>query len=282
MPDYPLVELGGSGLPIHLALANGFPPDVYRPLLEPFTARYRVLCLLPRPLWNPPPDPDGLTSWRQFAADLLEGLRAHNLTDVIAVGHSMGGVHSLLAALAEPQRFRALILLDPTILPPLTLAAIRLLRAVGMGQRFPLVRGALRRRAHFASAEEAFAYWRGKPLFRNWSDEVLRLYVEGLTCPAPDGGVTLRWSPQWEARAYQTIFTEVWREVPRLRGVLPILVLRGAQTNTFVAASERRMRRLLPEATYVTLQGHGHLFPMSAPQEAQQIIATWLREQGIG
>lgn len=282
MPDYPLVELGGNGLPIHLALANGFPPEVYRPLLEPFTARFRVLCLLPRPLWNPPPDPDGLTSWRQFAADLLEGLRAHNLTDVIAVGHSMGGVHSLLAALAEPQRFRALILLDPTILPPLTLAAIRLLRAVGMGQRFPLVQGALRRRAHFASAEEAFAYWRGKPLFRNWSDEVLRLYAEGLTHPAPDGGVTLRWSPQWEARAYQTIFTEVWREVPRLRGVLPILVLRGAQTNTFVAASERRMRRLLPEATYVTLQGHGHLFPMSAPQEAQQVIAAWLKEQGIG
>ncbi len=281
MPSYPLVEFGGSGPLIHLALANGFPPEVYRPLLGPLTARYRVVCLLPRPLWNPPPDPAGLTSWRQFAADLLEGLRAHDLSDVIAIGHSMGGVHSLLAALAEPRRFRALILLDPTLLPPPLLMAIRLLRALGMGRRFPLVQGALRRRAHFASAEEAFTYWRSKPLFRDWSDEVLRLYVEGLTCPSSHGGVTLRWSPQWEARAYQTILTDVWCEVPRLRGLLPVLVVRGAQTNTFVAASERHMRRLLPQATYVTLQGHGHLFPMSAPQEARQVIEAWLNDQLI-
>ena len=279
---YPLIEIGGSGPPIHLALANGFPPEAYRPLLEPFTARYRVLCLLPRPLWNPPPAPDGLSSWRDLATDLLHGLRAHNLEGVIAVGHSMGGVHSLLAVLAEPCRFRALILLDPTILPPLPLAAIRLLQALGMGSHFPLVRGALRRRAHFESVEEAFAYWRAKPLFRDWSDEVLRLYAEGLTCPAPDGSVTLRWSPQWEARIYQTILTDVWRDVPRLRGLLPTLIVRGEQTNTFVAASERRMRRLLPEATLITLEGHGHLFPMSAPQETRRIMEAWLREKGIG
>lgn len=280
--SYPLVEFGGSGPLIHLALANGFPPEAYRPLLEPLTERYRVVCLPPRPLWNPPPAPDGLTSWRELAADLLDGLRAHNLEDVIAVGHSMGGVHSLLAVLAEPRRFRALILLDPTILPPLPLAAIRLLQALGMGSRFPLVRGALRRRAYFESVEEAFAYWRAKPLFHDWSDEVLRFYAEGLTRPAPNGGVMLRWSPQWEARAYQTILTDVWRDVPRLRGLLPTLIVRGERTDTFVAASKRRARRLLPEATFVTLEGHGHLFPMSAPQETRRIIEAWLKERGIG
>jgi pimeloyl-ACP methyl ester carboxylesterase len=150
------------------------------------------------------------------------------------------------------------------------------MRALGLGGRFPLVRQALRRRARFDDAEQAFAYWRPKPLFAGWSDEALRLYVEGMTTPAPDGGLTLAWSPRWEARIYQTILTSSWREPARLRRGLPVLVVRGTQTNTYVAASDRRMRRLLPEAAHVALEGEGHLFPQAAPDRTRQVIEAWL------
>jgi pimeloyl-ACP methyl ester carboxylesterase len=274
---YLLYEFGGDGPPINLAIANGFSPQTYRPLAGPLADRYRVVSLLPRALWTPPPPPGEFHTWRQMADDLLAGLREHEMRDVIAVGHSMGGVASMLAAIAEPERFRALILLDPTLLRPELLRLIAAMRALGQVSHFPLARGARRRRAQFASAAEAFAYWRDKPLFHNWSDAVLQLYVEGMTRPSANGaGVELAWPPEWEARYYETIVTDSWREVPKLRGLLPVLVIWGRETDTFTRVSARKFRRLVPEATVVDIPGHGHLFPQSAPDEARGIIEGWL------
>lgn len=282
MTSYPLYDIGGAGPVLHLAVANGFPPHTYRPLLEPLTDAYRVVSLPPRALWpgiGAPPEQPG--SWRELADDLLAGLRQHDLTGVIAVGHSFGGVASLLAALADPQRFHALILLDPTILPPPVMDAIRTVRQQNGELRLPLVDGALKRRSRFADYGEAFAYWRGKPLFSDWTDSALHLYTESMTRPAPDGGLELTWNPLWEAYYYQSIYTEVWDDLPRLDGLLPILVVGGETTDTFVTESRDLVRKLLPHATHATVSGRGHLFPHSAPAETRRIIRGWLNSTGL-
>jgi pimeloyl-ACP methyl ester carboxylesterase len=277
----PLCEFGGSGPVMHLAVANGFPPPGYRPLLGHFTDSYRVISLPPRPLWPEGPAPSGLASWRDLAADLLDGLRAHDLHDVIALGHSMGGLVSSLAALEEPGRFRALALLDPTFLPPAILAAIRASQIFGLGDRSPIIQGALRRRDRWASPEETFGHWRSKAFFADWPDEALWEHVRGATRPDGDG-VTLAWSRQWEARCFRTIPLDTWRIVARLRDLpLPILAIGGEATNTFRPASIRKMRRLAPQADFVTVRGHGHLFPQSAAAETARIIRRWLEERGL-
>ncbi|MDX2139456.1 MAG: alpha/beta hydrolase, partial [Chloroflexota bacterium] len=260
-----LHEFGGAGAVMHLAVANGFPPETYTPLLAPLTAHYRVLSLPPRALWIPPPATDTVRSWRDLADDLLAGLRAHDLRDVIAVGHSFGAVASLVAAAQEPQRFRALILLDPTIFPPHMLFTIRLMQTFGLQSRMPLVNGALKRRARFDTLDEAFIYWRGKRLFSDWSDDALRLYTKSVLHPSADGKLVLRWSPQWEARYYQTILTTTWRSVSQLRGKVPVLTLRGERSDTFFPAAAERLQRLLPDMRYSEIAEHGHLFPHTAP-----------------
>jgi pimeloyl-ACP methyl ester carboxylesterase len=276
-----LYEFGGNGAVMHLAVANGFPPQTYTPLLQPFTARYRVVSLPPRPLWHEPPPPESIHSWRSLADDLLAGLRDYDLRDVIAIGHSFGCVASMLAVIEEPNRFRALILLDPTFLPPRLLRLIDVARIFRFDGRQPLVNGALRRRQYFANRDEAFAYWRSKPLFRDWSDDALWLYTDSMTRPAPDGGLRLTWSPEWEARYYRTIFTHSWREIPKLRGLLPTLAIRGTTTNTFAESSARKFRDMLPDADYAEIEGHGHLFPQSAPEETRRLIEGWLEKQSL-
>jgi pimeloyl-ACP methyl ester carboxylesterase len=278
-----------ANLPVlHLAVANGFPPQTYEPLLKPLTDRYHIVSLPPRPLWTDPPPPKSVKSWKSLAEDLLAGLKQYNLTNVIAVGHSFGGIASMLAAIAEPQRFRALVLLDPTILPPPILLAAKLLRPLGVNSRNALVQGARRRRSQFADADEAFAYWRGKTLFTDWSDETLRLYVQGLTRPASNangsatrGGIELTWSPEWEAYYYTLLFPDSWRYVPKLRGLLPVLTIRGTTSNTFFPNAAARMRRILPDMTYAEIEGHGHLFPQSAPDQTRQIIEKWLAAKAL-
>jgi pimeloyl-ACP methyl ester carboxylesterase len=276
-----IFEFGGKpDAPVmHMALANGFPPQTYTPILESFTEHYRVVSLPPRALWDGQHHPSETRAWRDLADDMLAGMDTYKLNNVIAVGHSFGGIASALAVIKQPQRFRALILLDPTMVPFRYVSVVRLMRLIGTEHRIPLVPGALRRRSRFDSVDEAFSYFKGKRLFADWSERAVRLYAESGLRPAADGvGFELAWSPQWEAQYYRKVHTGVWSDIPKLRGLLPIIAIRGGMTNTFVKSAADKFRRLVPDADYAEIAGHGHLFPQSAPEKTYQLIAEWLKK----
>jgi pimeloyl-ACP methyl ester carboxylesterase len=273
-----IYEYGGRGTVIHMAVANGFPPQTYAPIFEPLTDRYRALSLPPRALWADPPPLESFESWHDLAADLLAGLDQFDLSDVIAVGHSFGGIGSMIAAAESPAHFRGLILLDPTLLPTTALAGLAELRA--STGRTPLSEGALKRKARFTDIEEAYAYWRGKPLFADWSDAAVRLYAESLTRPTPSGALELTWPPEWEAHYYDTITPDIWDYLPRLRGRLPTLIVRGTRSNTLTPEGMEQVRGLLPEADYAEVEG-GHLFPHSAPDATRAVIEAWLAKANL-
>jgi pimeloyl-ACP methyl ester carboxylesterase len=277
---YPLVELGGTGPVLHLALANGFPPETYLPVVEPLARRYRVVCLPPRALWKdagPPPADPG--SWDMLAEDLLEGMRRHGLDRVIGVGHSFGAVTTLLAAVREPTRFRALCFLDPTILPPAVIEDLRRQRERGEMSYRPLVQGALKRRSAFATEAEAFGYWRAKPLFDDWTDDAVSRYTTSMLRPAGDGGgFTLAWSAAWEAWYYLSFYAESWTALDMLDPAIPLLVVRGERSDVYVAEAEALLRVKRPGAVCRVIPGHGHLFPQAVPGETAREIQAWLDE----
>lgn len=260
-----------------LAPANGFPPETYRPALAPVLTRHRVVSLPPRAMWEdagPPPDAPG--SWTTLADDLLEGLALHRLPPVIGIGHSFGAVAELLAVTKDPGRFRALALLDPTILPPVFMDELREQRRRGEMSFRPLVQGARKRRHRFATEAEAFDYWRGKPLFSDWSDDAVWRYVRAMLKPADGGGFTLAWSPAWEAHYYESFYPDSWDAVGRLDPALPILIVGGGTTDTFLPESAALLRERLPRARHVTIPGYGHLFPQAAPEVTGRILADWI------
>jgi pimeloyl-ACP methyl ester carboxylesterase len=275
---YPLVELGGQGPVVHLALANGFPPETYLQAVEPLTRRYRVVSLPPRALWNdagPPPAEAG--SWEMLADDLLDGMRRHGIDRVIGLGHSFGAVATLLAAVREPARFRALCFLDPTILPPAVMDDLRRQRERGEMSFRPLVQGAFKRRSAFATEAEAFAYWRAKPLFADWTDDAVRRYTKSMLRPAGNGGgFTLAWSAAWEAWYYMSFHAESWDALERLNPTMPLLVVRGERSDTFFPEAEALFRTRRPNASIRVLPGRGHLFPQAAPEETGRVLVDWL------
>src|SRR6185436_3415345 len=119
---------------------------------------------------------------------------------------------------------------------------------------FPLVQGAMRRRRTFETPEDAFAYFRTKKLFADWSDENLRLYVDYGTQLSVNGGLELRWSPEWEAYYFSTGFTRSWEVAPKLRELLPVLAIGGGTTDTFVPEVAAMLRDVLPEATFAEIE----------------------------
>ncbi|HEX2618626.1 MAG TPA: alpha/beta hydrolase [Phototrophicaceae bacterium] len=277
MQRVPVYEFGGSGTVLNFAVANGFPPETYLPLLQPLTDDYRVISLLPRALWDQMPPPDGQLNWRDgVMRDLLAGFHDHQLQDVIAIGHSFGGIASLLAVIEEPERFKALILLDPTILTPDFFQMLDALRENDMMDQMPLAARAIKRQRHFANHEAAFDYFKGRGIFTDWSDEAVRLYIDQGTRPS-EYGITLRWSPEWEAYYFKTGYTRIWDDLPRLRGLVPTLIIRGGKSDTYLTESSEKVKAILPEATHIEIPGHGHLFPQTAPVETLQIIQDWLK-----
>jgi pimeloyl-ACP methyl ester carboxylesterase len=223
---------------------------------------------------DPPPVQPG--TWDSLADDLLAGLRQHELPPLIGVGHSFGAIASLLAAIRDPSRFTALAMLDPTIPPPAYMEVFRAERARGETPFRPLMQGARKRRSRFATGEEAFEYWRSKPLFADWSDEAVWRYTRAMLHPIGDGGFTLTWSSAWEAHYYESFFPDTWDRIGELDASLPLLIVGGAASDTLLPEAAALLRERLPWASHVSLPARGHLFPQSAPAETGEVLRTWL------
>jgi pimeloyl-ACP methyl ester carboxylesterase len=257
-----------------LAHANGFPPETYREALEPLLSRYHVVSLLARPLWGTTP-PEWLKSWSQLADDLREGLKTLGVRQVVGVGHSLGGVTTLYAAIAQPELFSKIVLIDPTMLSPKLLWQIKFMKLFGLEARSYLIKGALRRKRTWESADDVYEYFRSRLLFKGWTDGTVKAYVQSMTAPSPTGGVYLIYPPEWEARIYKTIPTNVWKFVEKI--TQPILLVRGENSNTFTSDSEKAFRRAAPQTAFEVIPGAGHLVPQEKPKELGQVLAGFLK-----
>ena len=274
-----LIELSGEPKApvLNLMPANGFPPQTYLPMLRGLTG-FRAISLPPRALWGDQIPPSSDRSWRDAADDLLRALDRYDLRDIVAVGHSLGGVISMLALIKAPARFRALVMLDPVLLPQATLDMLAQARDAGRIDEMPLVQGARRRRQFFDSREDAYSRFRQKPIFADWPAEALNLYVEhGLRPRESDAGFELCWRPDWEAYYFATVYNDIWHDLPKLKMLAPTLIIRAEHSNTFPATSYAQARSLLPGAAFHEMGGQGHLFPQAAPQETARVIRDWLR-----
>ena len=273
-----LEDLGGQGPVLHLAHANGFPPGAYRLFAQALAAHYRVVALPARPLW-PGSMPEEAPTWRTMAGDMLRGLEALDAPGMVGLGHSMGGVFTLWAAIDRPDLYRAVVLIDPVILPPHWLWWLRLARAAGLDGRMPLVQATLRRRRTWPGQQACFDHYRRKDLFARWPDDALWDYVRAAVHEEGEA-VTLRYRPEWEAHIFATVPVDIWPDVPRLS--VPCLVVRGEHSKTFVPGAEARVARLLPAARVVTIPGATHLLPMERPRETATAVLDFLTAGEFG
>lgn len=279
-------EFGGKGLPLHFLHANGYPPECYKPLFELLKKEYSVFGMYLRPLWEDA-KPQDLHNWHPLSDDLLRFLSDRELGPVIGVGHSVGAVVTLRAALRDPRKFRALVLIDPVLFVPPFLAMWSIIRAVGLKDRVhPLILGAQKRRRTFDDLETIFRGYRNRLVFRYMSDENLRAYIEGITKPSSNGGYELAYSPEWEVQIYRTGLRDfdIWRGLPKLE--VPTLFIRGAETDTFLENAARLVRKKQPKACpepcrrirVEALEKSTHILPLERPQEVFDIMQSFLKE----
>jgi pimeloyl-ACP methyl ester carboxylesterase len=277
--NLPLIDFGGDGEELVFLHANGYPPECYRPLLSRLTEKYHVTAMVQRPLWLGS-KPEDIEDWRPLTEDFLHFLDTHQTGPIVCVGHSMGGIALLRAALREPDRFKAIALLDPVLFPPFFITLWKAMYRLKLGHTFhPLVAGAQQRRREFDNLERLFTGYRRKSIFRYMDDESLRAYVEGIACQRQDGSYQLCYSADWETHMYIKAVQpdmDIWCGLPNLK--VPTMIIRGAETDTFWEQTGRLARRKQPKVRVETLEKSTHLVALEQPSEVSKRIQSFFEE----
>ncbi|MFH1135717.1 MAG: alpha/beta hydrolase [Pseudomonadota bacterium] len=278
--NFHYIDWGGDGPLAHICHANGFCAGTYEPLAERLATRLRVLGLDQRGhgRTTAAADPRRLKDWSLFARDLerfFEGLGR----PVAAIGHSLGGVVSLMTAVRRPDLVRALVLVDPTILPPSWMWWWRLAKIFGLARRIPIAAKAARRREYWPDRETMLRAFRGRGIFRTWQDGFLEGYVNEGALENPDGSIRLACRPAWEAGCFASCIHDSWDYVRRLK--VPTLLIFGTRSDTFLPPARKFFRKVLPEAVCVGLEDATHFAPMDQPDQTARTILEFLGRHGI-
>jgi len=265
-----------EGENILFAHANGYPPACYRPLFK-LLDKYQITAIHQRPLWAGS-KPEDIEDWNPLTDDLLHFMDANKMDKIVGIGHSLGGIALLRAAMREPERFSSVILLDPVLFPPYFIRTWNIMRILKLvAYIHPLIPAARRRRRVFQSRELISKSYRRKSVFKYFSDEALEAYVDGITCLLEDGSYKLCFSPEWEVQIYLTGVwrdMEIWKNLPKLK--TPLLIIRGAETDTFFESAGKLVLKKLPSAQVINIPKSTHLFPLERPEAVKEEIQKFL------
>ncbi len=273
-PQEAWTDWGGDGPPLHFAHANGLPPESYRTLLEPLTDTFRVVSFAARPLWSDDP-PESLGDWTPLAEDLGRELDRREIEGVIGVGHSLGGVLTAMAAAADPKLFSALVLIDPVVFTFPRSWFWAAMKGLGQGGRLPLVQSARRRRDRWPDRETVAAAYRSKPAFAGWTEAAFNDYLEAGFVGSDDG-VRLRYPKAWEARIFEISPADVWTALRAIE--IPVLFLRGANSETFLAGAAARASREMANVEVREIPATSHFLPFEDPDGVAGEIRAFVAE----
>ena len=261
----PVHDRGGSGPPLLLCHATGFHGLVWGPFAAQLAQRFRVWSLDFRGHGDAGEPPGHPVDWRGFADDVLAVVDDLGLEQPLGFGHSMGGAALLLAEAARPGTFGPLVCFEPIVFP-----------AEGPpGGKGDLASGARRRRATFASKDEAFANFASKPPLSAFVPDALWAYVDHGLAERPEGGVALKCRPEVEAATYEGAPAHPgWARLPSVG--CPVTVMAGEQTGALPLDLPRRQAERLPAGRLQVVPGVGHFGPMEDPPALARAVAAAL------
>lgn len=249
---------------IHFAHGNGFPALCYKQMLDALQHDFDY-CYLDR-IGHDPEYPVG-ENWHNLVAEVIASIKKQASEPVIAVGHSLGGVLSLLAAIEQPELFKAVIMLDSPLIGSFKSSMVRLAKALGIIDRVTPAMRTRGRREHWKNREQVLAYLKNRDLFKTFTDACLNDYITyGLE--QKSDGYHLRFDRHIEYLIYRTIP----HIIPAYKGklIVPSAVIYGDKSSVVGKMDVRYMKKSF-NIRCVRTQGT-HLFPMEHPQEAARLI----------
>jgi pimeloyl-ACP methyl ester carboxylesterase len=264
------IDFGGKGPTVHFSHANGFHPQSYRKLFDLLQADYRVVASLHRPIWNSMEKMENVSSWHIFAEDLISFLDSRIDEKVHGVGHSLGAVVTLLAAIKRPDLFKSVTLIEPVFMPRRILLLFNSL-PLFLKKKVPIIKKALYRTDTWDSRFDAFEYHRSKRVFQGVDDDVLWDYINSGTKKNENDKFTLSYSKQWEVHCF-LLLLNLWPLISQCN--VPVLGIRGEHSDVLLPDAWQRWKKLTPTHQFIEVPGSSHLLPFEKPTEVRNLIRS--------
>ncbi|HET6565707.1 MAG TPA: alpha/beta hydrolase, partial [Xanthomonadales bacterium] len=186
-----------------------------------------------------------------------------------------------LVAAHEAQRFRHVILIDPTIFSLQVYTEHFSTRAWADPAESPVSR----RKNRWHSAEEMYLRFRDREPFASWQDEVLRDYCNFALRAAPDeSSLQLACDPLHEAAMYLNHqgYEAIFELLPDI--TMPVTVMRARRDpedvfNMSASPTWPELASALPQGRDMYLPQLSHFIPMEDPALVARVIREALEER---
>lgn len=245
--------------------ATGFCKEVCQPVIDEVRRRtpgFRALAIDQR-AHGDSTVPAVPFDWWDIGRDVVE--LVGDSRPAIGVGHSAGGAALVLAELARPGTFSALVLAEPIIFPP----------PYGRFPDNPMAEAARRRKRFFADRDAAYSNFESKAAFAGWEPRALQAYVDG-GFRDHEGGVVLKCSPESEAEFFSVaMMHRAWDRLGEVE--VPVLVVAGADSTTHQEPFLTELTAQMPHAEYKTVPDASHFVFMERPGAIAEYIARRIR-----
>jgi pimeloyl-ACP methyl ester carboxylesterase len=252
---------------------NSFPGGTYAALFPAWEAAgYRVKVV---DRFGHDPAHPVTSNWPQLREQLAAFVRQEaGGRPAWLVGHSLGGVLSLMVASRHPELVRGLVLLDSPLVTGWRAHSLQVAKATGLVKRVSPGRVSHRRRHQWPSTEAAHAHFASKGAFARWAPGVLADYIRAGTVAADGGGVALAFDREVETRIYNTLPHNLGALLKKHPPRCPVGFVAGTQSveirQVGLAATKALVRERLR-----WLEGT-HLFPMEKPAQTAAVVLELL------
>lgn len=260
-----------TGLPIVFSHANGFPAGTYRVLFEAWRAAGHAVHAVER--FGHDPAYPVTSNWPKLRDQLIHFVEREVQGPAVFVGHSLGGLLSLLAACRRPDLAAGLVMIDSPVITGWRAHSLQVVKATGLVKRVSPGRVSRRRRHEWPSREAVRQHFAAKAAFARWDRRVLEDYVQS-GFDERDGKLVLGFDRAIETRIYDTLPHHLGALLHRHPPQCPVGFLAGTQSAEMRQGGFDASHRLAG-AHFRTLEGT-HLFPMERPDETAQAVLDLL------
>ena len=265
-----------------LSHGNGLAINAYAPFWLQLAQHYDVVVFDMRNHGENPLHTLERHTWENFFSDIdeiFQGIQKYfGTARTVAVVHSLAAVATLGHALRHPDRWDALCLFDPPIMPPLG----HPLHEVQHRHMETLAARAIRRQMIFNSPDQLAAQFRRHPSFGHWVFDGANLLAWHTLRRLPNGQWTLCCHPAFEADVFRNNVNPTLFD--RLRGIpIPLRIIASDPDAAYTtpAAAIAKSAHDLFGTDYAMVPGTKHFLQFEEPQACRDRLIDFLQRHGL-
>lgn len=255
---------------VHFCHGNSFPAGSYQQMFAALEPHYDIRYL---DMHGHNPAYPVTANWPHLVQELIDTLEKSYSEPVILLGHSLGGILSLMAASRRPDLVRCVLMIDSPVVTGWRAMFVKVFRTLGLLDRYSPAQFSLKRRMIWKDKQEAFEHFSSKDKFAIWPPQVLRDYIDAGMVPHAEG-ICLKFTREIESQIYMTLPSNLGRIASKgLR--VPLGFVGGTESIECRQGGLAATRRLCGEF-FVQLPA-GHLLPMEIPEKTAEACHQMLQ-----